>query len=462
MVASDGGFKFTTTMAPGDEYLVTVEQQPADPGRHCSVSDGVGTVGPAGVSDIRVQCRSVGRWIYVSTTETVAYASTTLWNLHVCAGSGDGSVRTAGGQSDTACRARSRRTGWDLCVCAPVEVACSRQSPCRLCDRSVDGCAGAGAGRSASAAGCNPRGCRHRSLQPIPLLRAVRGRPGLRVCRQRDRDDHGRARRSCRHFGGGGKLAFDPQGRFLFVANRANRTISAFGIDPGSGALIEFSGSPYSLAYDPEDLDVEPQGRYLYVTSSSTRQLVPYVIDGFDGSTGALRPASAAPFAPTAPQEGRYGFDPNSNRIIHIDWCEIDWDVCRPAVFVPWGLRRLAADETGAVRSARRRGVPQLPERVHGVRLAAVRLLREICLLPVHDASDGRLPGMQARRRDDRRVGSEHTLVERSQRSYQGHFIRHRQLKLSTGRIADQFRGLARATSAGTRDMSGMARKSGL
>ncbi len=151
---------------------------------------------------------------------------------------------------------------------------------------------------------------------------------------------------------GGGKLAFDPQGRFLFVANRANRTISAFGIDPDSGALIEFSGSPYSLAFAPEDLDVEPQGRYLYVTSSS-KQLVPYVIDGSDGSTGALRPASVAPYTPTNSQGGRYGFDPNSNRIFYISWCGMRdlYGWCRPSgLLIPWGLRRLAADETGAVR----------------------------------------------------------------------------------------------------------------
>jgi hypothetical protein len=152
---------------------------------------------------------------------------------------------------------------------------------------------------------------------------------------------------------GANHLTSDPQGRFLFVANARARTFSAFVIDRGTGALTEFADSPYSLAFEPQDLNVESQGRYLYVTSP-TAQLVPYVIEGFDGSTASLRPGPAATFAPASTGSGGYGFDPNSNRIFYmaicgVTTCRCSGSWCPSYGNLYYGLWRLAVDETGAV-----------------------------------------------------------------------------------------------------------------
>jgi DNA-binding beta-propeller fold protein YncE len=348
VIAADGGFTFATTMAPGDEYLVTVEQQPADSGRHCSVSNGVGIVGPVGVSDIRVQCRSVGRWIYVSTTETIPGGDPYGTFMFSWDPATDQFQLLAGSPISRAVRAAVAPDGTFAYVHLWKYFAADNRLAAYVIDQStgalvqVPGAAPLPLDATLADAAIDPSSRYLYYVQywddrvfayAVNATGSITAVPGGRAGDFRDL---------------GGKLAFDPQGRFLFVANRANGTISAFGIDADSGALIEFSGSPYSLAFAPEDLDVEPQGRYLYVTSSS-KQLVPYVIDGFDGSTGALRPASVAPFTPTRSTGGSYGFDPNSNRISYIAWCSWSSGECPYAFEVSWGLWHLAVDETGAV-----------------------------------------------------------------------------------------------------------------
>jgi 6-phosphogluconolactonase (cycloisomerase 2 family) len=353
VIASHGPFAFSTAMATGDEYHVTVDQQPTDAARHCSVSNGVGIVGAAGVSDIRVQCTVVGRRIYVPTwaplENSLTYpgiymfswdpaterfqllpGSPIPYGAHIAVAP-DGTFAVVHLWRPGTVINRLALYGINLTgELVPVPDVATLPLDATLMDAAIDPSSKylyfvqSGDAR-VFAYGFNATG----SLMSVP------GGP----------------------FGmsgsyGGNHLAFDPQGRFLFVANASARTISAFAIDRGTGALAEFVGSPYSLAFEPQDLNVESQGRYLYVTSP-TAQLVPYVIDGFDGSTGALRPASAAPFAPTSLNGGRYGFDPNSDRILYLAWCSgacrCSGPQCPGYGNVTWGLWRLAVGETGAV-----------------------------------------------------------------------------------------------------------------
>ena len=53
-------------------------------------------------------------------------------------------------------------------------------------------------------------------------------------------------------------------GRFAYVANRQSNSISAYGIDPGSGALLPLGGSPFaSNGTTPTALSVDPDGQFL-------------------------------------------------------------------------------------------------------------------------------------------------------------------------------------------------------
>jgi hypothetical protein len=76
---------------------------------------------------------------------------------------------------------------------------------------------------------------------------------------------------------GGGPMAVDVMGRYLFVANASANNISMFQIDSGTGALAEVPNSPFATSFPPPSgpsnttvpsglvgLAVEPSGQFLY------------------------------------------------------------------------------------------------------------------------------------------------------------------------------------------------------
>jgi 6-phosphogluconolactonase (cycloisomerase 2 family) len=91
----------------------------------------------------------------------------------------------------------------------------------------------------------------------------------------------------------GAAMAVDVKGRFLFVANPSNNSISMFQIDSSTGALTEVPTSPFASGppsvgllapATPRALVGEPTGQYLYVgyqTGSATGEsaIITYVID---------------------------------------------------------------------------------------------------------------------------------------------------------------------------------------
>src|SRR6202047_5091366 len=93
--------------------------------------------------------------------------------------------------------------------------------------------------------------------------------------------------------GEGTALAADSLGRFLFVANVTNNSISMFQIDSSTGALTEVQASPFAsgsassglpIPTGPLSLAVEPTGQYLYVgystgAAAGESAVITYVID---------------------------------------------------------------------------------------------------------------------------------------------------------------------------------------
>ncbi len=55
-IASNGTYAFTTLVASGGSYAVTVTAQPANPSQVCTVANGSGTVGAANVTNVNVTC----------------------------------------------------------------------------------------------------------------------------------------------------------------------------------------------------------------------------------------------------------------------------------------------------------------------------------------------------------------------------------------------------------------------
>ena len=62
----DGSFTFATSVAPGDPYEVTVNQQPI--AQRCTVTHGSGTVANEDVSNVAVSCEDLDHWTFGPST----------------------------------------------------------------------------------------------------------------------------------------------------------------------------------------------------------------------------------------------------------------------------------------------------------------------------------------------------------------------------------------------------------
>jgi DNA-binding beta-propeller fold protein YncE len=88
-------------------------------------------------------------------------------------------------------------------------------------------------------------------------------------------------------------VAVDPSGKFAYVVNEADNTISAYGIGP-SGALTPISGSPFATGAAPQSVAVDPSGKFAYVANADSFNVSGYTINP---ATGALTPIVGSPFA---------------------------------------------------------------------------------------------------------------------------------------------------------------------
>jgi len=82
-------------------------------------------------------------------------------------------------------------------------------------------------------------------------------------------------------------------GRFLYVTNSVNNTISGYSIDPGTGALTALAGSPYATGSSPISLALSPVGTFAYVLDADGT-MSQYRINS---ATGILTPVAGSPYA---------------------------------------------------------------------------------------------------------------------------------------------------------------------
>jgi len=96
-------------------------------------------------------------------------------------------------------------------------------------------------------------------------------------------------------------IATDPSGKFLYTANSQDNTVSAFTIDGSSGTLTPVSGSPYATKAGPEALAIDPGGQFLYVGENSTTGIEAFTIDATSGGVTSM---AGSPFAPGSTVNG--------------------------------------------------------------------------------------------------------------------------------------------------------------
>jgi YVTN family beta-propeller protein len=86
-------------------------------------------------------------------------------------------------------------------------------------------------------------------------------------------------------------VTIDPTNRFMYVTNYGDDTVSAYTLSAGTATAI--SGSPYAVGSQPFSVKTDPAGNYLYVTNFADGTVSAF---GIDSATGALTPLDGSPF----------------------------------------------------------------------------------------------------------------------------------------------------------------------
>jgi 6-phosphogluconolactonase (cycloisomerase 2 family) len=93
------------------------------------------------------------------------------------------------------------------------------------------------------------------------------------------------------------KSTFDPSGKFLLVTGTdifgALGGIDIFSLNTASGALTLTAGSPVQVGADPAAIVFDPLGKYVYVPNTADETISGFT---FDSTAGTLMPISGSPF----------------------------------------------------------------------------------------------------------------------------------------------------------------------
>ncbi|MPZ21298.1 MAG: beta-propeller fold lactonase family protein [Luteitalea sp.] len=115
-----------------------------------------------------------------------------------------------------------------------------------------------------------------------------------------------------RHF------AFHPSGRFAYVINEIDVTLTAFSANPGTGALTELetvstlpSGQSAQPDFSTADVQVHPSGKFLYGSNRGHDSIVVFAIDQ---KTGRLTYGENEPTQGSTPRG--FGIDPTGTYLL--------------------------------------------------------------------------------------------------------------------------------------------------
>ena len=89
-------------------------------------------------------------------------------------------------------------------------------------------------------------------------------------------------------------VAVDPTGTYAYVANWGSNNVSAYAINSSTGALTEITGSPFTAGTNPISVAVDPTSKFAYVVNYTDGTVSAYTINS---STGALTEITGSPFA---------------------------------------------------------------------------------------------------------------------------------------------------------------------
>ena len=117
-------------------------------------------------------------------------------------------------------------------------------------------------------------------------------------------------------------IDMDPQGQFVFVANKAAGSVSVFDVDGTTGDLKAVAGSPFFVGFNPYRSRVHPSGRFVLTTLWADGKVAVHAIDR---SSGRLTEVDGSPFAINSqtPVDLKFNADGNQVYVSNFDGNEI-------------------------------------------------------------------------------------------------------------------------------------------
>jgi 6-phosphogluconolactonase (cycloisomerase 2 family) len=279
--SANGNFMFTSPVASGAAYAVTVSVQPS--GQNCIVTNGNGTVVGANVNNVKVGCSALPYTVGIIVLGLPTVTGLVLQNN----GGNDLSLSTSGSfsfitpiPSGSAYKVTiltqpagstcfvGNGSGTITSTNVQVNVTCpwhtlyfGETGSSNVMSSYLDGTTGV------------------LFLSDFPAIPTVVADPNATVT----------------------AITVDPRGKFAFVASTnvslsaPSSSVSVFAIDSMSGTLAAVAGSPFAGAAhaSPDAITVDPTTRFVYTANNGSADVSGYAIDA---TTGALTTIAGSPF----------------------------------------------------------------------------------------------------------------------------------------------------------------------
>ena len=280
-VSANGSFAFSTALATGTAYAVTVATQPSSPSQTCNLTNGSGTYAGSNVSNVAVTCST--------NAYAVGGAVSGLTGSGLVLQLNDGSDLAIASNGPFAFPAKlASGTSYRITVLAHPA------GPRQIC-AVANGSGTMESGDVSATVTCADFGgfayVADRGSNAI-FGYSIDAATGALAALANSPFTAGQAPSS---------IAVDPSGTFAYVTNSADDNISAYRIDRGTGTLTPLVGSPFTTGDQPEFIVIEPAGKYAYVASGANT-IWAYLIDA---GTGALTAVVGSPFAKGLGSGGR-------------------------------------------------------------------------------------------------------------------------------------------------------------
>lgn len=84
-------------------------------------------------------------------------------------------------------------------------------------------------------------------------------------------------------------MAVDPTNNFLYIVNQGSNTVSAFRINPTTGALSALNPATVTTGTRPVALSIHPNGKFLFVSNNGSSNISAFSLDPTSGKLAAIQ-----------------------------------------------------------------------------------------------------------------------------------------------------------------------------